>query len=96
MDQAYRLPVRDLTDYRPGHSASGERRVVLSGGRNEKTNMLFQMQLAMLRAARHFGGEVDPRTTQNAARRSVLFEIASAPLKMAGRELSREEKEVII
>ena len=54
------------------------------------------MHLAMLRAARHFGGEVDSRTTQNAARRSVLFEIVAAPLTMGGRELSREEKEVLI
>ena len=54
------------------------------------------MQLAMFRAARHFGGEVDPRTTQIAARRSVLFEIVASPLTMAGRELPREEKEVII
>ena len=54
------------------------------------------MQLAMLRAALHFGWEVDPRTMQNAARCSVLFEILAAPLTMADRELSREEKEVII
>ena len=33
---------------------------------------------------------------QNAARCSVLFEILAAPLTMADRELSREEKEVII
>ena len=50
----------------------------------------------MFRAARHFGGEVDPRTTQIAARRSVLFEILAAPLTMADRELSREEEEVNI
>ena len=73
-----------------------ERRVALSGGRNEKQTYYFQMQLAMLLAARHCGGEVDPRTTQNAARRSVLFEIVAAPLTMAGKELSREEKEFLI
>ena len=54
------------------------------------------MQLAMLQAASHFGGEVDPRTMLNAARRSVLFEILAASLTMTGREFSREEKEVIV
>ena len=57
------------------------------------------MQQAILRAVRHFGGVVGPRTTQIAARRSplsLLFKILAAPLTMAGIELSREEKEVII